>query len=443
MSNATSSPEIPAKKRHDDSTRPTYVREKPDRTNLTIVDDSNNQSVNVKHDLLLSSTTEKPSFHFITKASKSTPVIQTTQAPQSSDSRTLRHRNRSNRVNSVIMPTTYAPPKYYLKHVLPKSTTLSTTSPQIDLNVNFTPSNDTIEHTTIQQHRTIKTIRKFINPIAINNEFAGVGNYNEASEEIVGDYLENKQYDDNKRTIPTHSFTFSSPKVTTPALVIITTPTTSTTQKTTTTPTTASTQKTTTSTTTITTETTAKTTLKPTVTTSASSLDVDQIELTPSISKLNYNEPNLYVAPNKKRFRTTVEVPRPEDLLDREDSLPKQKPDQFPPYKPKPVVKVTQSDLLTNKAADVPKNTSIPARISRVNTAIKSLIALGSRRPNTKTDNQTPNVHYNDIKQRYLFLLKQFANKSNLHEFTEFFCFFAPIFNLTEFYCFFIMIKSG
>ncbi|GJQ67068.1 Cda5 [Trypoxylus dichotomus] len=362
-------PEISLKPRQRDNF--TDLRDVVNYDGLDNDSDINNHSVlNVRNDLTHLTTTQKPSFHFITKASKSTPVIQTvTLTPDNGDVRAYRGRVRASTRN--IMPTTYAPPKHFLKRILPKSPNRK--------------SNNVTESTTIRQHRTIKTIRKFINPIAINNEFASVNNNNDAV-----DYFENKTYEDYlEDDYRNASFTLFSttPKIYTPTFAIITTPiTTTTTQKTTTT-----TQQTTPKSTTTTT-----TTITP-ITTSASNSDVDQIELTPSISNLHYNhEPNLYVAPNKKSFRTTIEIPRPEDLLGIDENRPKPKPDQFPPYKPKPIAK---SDLLTTKThADAPRNTSIPARISRVNTAIKSLIALGgSRRPST--ENQTA-IHYNDVRQR-------------------------------------------
>lgn len=112
---------------------------------------------------------------------------------------------------------------------------------------------------------------------------------------------------------------------------------------------------------------------------------------------------------DQKKFRTTVEIPPPNDLID--DYRPKQEPDQSPDYKIKPIV------LSTTTTTDSPLNTSNPARLSRVNTAIKSLIAFGgTRRQNLKChESQSADSKCNDQKQRYLFLV-MLQKLGNLHD---------------------------
>lgn len=127
----------------------------------------------------------------------------------------------------------------------------------------------------------------------------------------------------------------------------------------------------------------------------------------------------LFENRNTKPFRATAELPSVSEILATEDERTKTKPvgDSAPTFKPKPIVLST--DLRSNPtvknrtmtvtaAADLSRNVTIPARLSRVNTAIKSLTAFGGTRRNSQTskcnENQsTPDTKCNEIlKQRYL-----------------------------------------
>lgn len=120
-------------------------------------------------------------------------------------------------------------------------------------------------------------------------------------------------------------------------------------------------------------------------------------ELKPSS---NYKQ-NAESSP-KRTFQATVERAPIHELLDPED-LPKPDPDLPPSYKVRPFPAPTKA------STDLSRNSSFPSRVSRVNAAIKSLIAVGgSRRLSTKcTDTQTPDVKCNELKQRYLFLIRR------------------------------------
>lgn len=122
----------------------------------------------------------------------------------------------------------------------------------------------------------------------------------------------------------------------------------------------------------------------------------------------------LFANRNAKPFRATAEVPSVSEILAvHDDEQNKKELDSPPTYKPKPFQLSTANDAnQTNKtvAADQSRNFTIPARVSRVNTAIKSLIAFGGTRRNSQSskcnENQTtPDTKCNEIqKQRYLFL---------------------------------------
>ncbi|XP_017776469.1 PREDICTED: mediator of DNA damage checkpoint protein 1 isoform X4 [Nicrophorus vespilloides] len=175
----------------------------------------------------------------------------------------------------------------------------------------------------------------------------------------------------------------------------------STTHRTTTTTagTTTSTAKPTTTTTTARTTTTKTTTTTTTTTTTERPVSSTLIEAQSTEKFKHFVEPSSY-----QRFRNTVEVPHPHQLLVDPEDVAKPEPDQPPTFKPKPptIPKLT-SDAITKTTADsVPRNTSLPARVSRVNAAIKSIIGFGgTRRQNPKcNENQTTNVKCNDLKQR-------------------------------------------
>ena len=106
---------------------------------------------------------------------------------------------------------------------------------------------------------------------------------------------------------------------------------------------------------------------------------------------------------NKETFRTTIEVPKPQDVVINESDLPKPEPDLPQTHKLKSIKQLETLTTLTKLATEGPRNTSYPARVSRVNAAIKSLVAfVGNRRPNVKcSNNQRPTVKCNDSSQRY------------------------------------------
>lgn len=108
---------------------------------------------------------------------------------------------------------------------------------------------------------------------------------------------------------------------------------------------------------------------------------------------------------NTKPFRATVEIPTvPEILASIEEKPSKFETDNPPTYKLKPIQK---PDLTNSTVLDNSRNTSIPARLSRVNTAIKSLIAIGGTRRNVPKCNEkqsAPNAKCNEIQnQRYRY----------------------------------------
>lgn len=246
-----------------------------------------------------SSTTKNITYHFITNPPKRT----TTQTPI-----TTKRYDAPKSANVVedfrnenIHPTTYSPPRNYVKRVTVKPISL----------LSF-----------IGNNTNLKSIRKLINPIDINNVLSTLSNDNtrEGSIEIT-------------TRLPS-------------------------------------------------------TTTKPTVAVTRSLIAEINSELK--------SENDFYQTPPKRTFQATVERAPVHELLDFED-LPKPEPDLPPSYKVKPNPYPSKS------------NSSYPSRASRVNSAIKSLIAVGgSRRHNTKcADTQTPDVKCDDLKQRYLFLLKR------------------------------------
>ncbi|CAH1960769.1 unnamed protein product [Acanthoscelides obtectus] len=101
-------------------------------------------------------TTLKPMFHYITKAPKSTDHV-SNHSVNSSDASV--HKTR------VITPTTYSPPKFFLKDILPKS--LQNPSFGVDTK----NSEDTAQ---TRAYKTLKAVRKLINPINVNHELANI-----------------------------------------------------------------------------------------------------------------------------------------------------------------------------------------------------------------------------------------------------------------------------
>ncbi|VEN58927.1 unnamed protein product, partial [Callosobruchus maculatus] len=101
-------------------------------------------------------TTLKPMFHYITKAPKSTDHISnyTSNNPDITVART-----------KPITPTTYSPPKFFLKAILPKSL------PHPTVGSDTRSSEETVQ---AKAYKTLKAVRKLINPISVNHELANI-----------------------------------------------------------------------------------------------------------------------------------------------------------------------------------------------------------------------------------------------------------------------------
>lgn len=290
-------------------------------------------------------TTEKPAFHFITKAPLSDSIIKTTELVNASVAR------------RPIVPTTYSPPKFFLKSILSKSNSSLPDSEVFSFNAK------------IERPKALKSVRKFINPITVNHELSTTGSSFESAEKLISGLS-----DDNSET----ELTFK-PSVEPSTVRYLVTPSTTTSTSTTTTPRVTTTEKQY-----------KKSQITDKYISEKLSLEKEKLR--------HYIEPDhSNTAPNQKRFRTTVEIPPAHAFVDSEDKQ-KPEPDQPPSYKIKPFPKpIVQSVTKT----DIPQNTSTPARVSRVNAAIKSLIAIGGAR------RQTPKCiepKCNE-KQRYLFLI--------------------------------------
>lgn len=331
-------------------------------------------------------TTENPIyFHYITKS----PASNTTQL-NGEDSLNVDNR-------STILPTTYAPPKYFLKSLLPRPITASTISdsPIFSSNTfNITDNGVVVlskpKHAVHKPHKTIKTIRKLNNTA---NTIEEPPTDNDTNKQVVSSIHFGTGSRQHKPISYRHS-TLVKTKLTNKESL-----STSTVKSSTTSATTATTTTTTTVATTIPTESTTKLTEKLATVTTPRPIDEEYIN-DRIISQYNTEKYRNYIAPkDEKRFRNTVEIPPAHELIYEQEDLPKPEQDQPPAYKPKPIL----LDV-TKTVADAPRTTATPARTSRVNTAIKSLIAFGgTRRPDTKCYD-TPNVKCNDLKQRYLFL---------------------------------------
>lgn len=360
-------------------------------------------------------TTVKPAFHYITKAPKSTTLVSSTEHLNSTDenfgslkSTDINHHQTSTvHRNKIIVPTTYSPPKFFLKSILKKP--ISHTTPIfIPTNISDTQTDHVLRRPENKFYKTLRAVRKLINPVTLNHELSATTGASYASaEQLASDVneelLSNAQdYQDtnslttepkalDSRVSPT-TVRFSSIKPVTIKMRTTTTSTSSTT----------SSVKTTTAKILPSTYSTPITTRKHFNDDYVSERLRSRFENDKMRDYVERDQSN-YTAPVKKRFRTTVEIPPAHEVLDSDD-IQKPEPDQPPIYKPKPVHK----PLSTATKTDIPQNTSLPTRASRVNAAIKTLIANGgARRSNTKcNETQSPNSKCNiDPKQRYLFLI--------------------------------------
>nr|XP_015837856.1 PREDICTED: chitin deacetylase 5 isoform X3 [Tribolium castaneum] len=316
-------------------------------------------------------TTEKAIiFHYITKSSRSTTLVSTESPIKTSTAHSLKNK-------TFIVPTTYSPPKFFLKSLLPKSLTHSTTLPNLS---------DT------KPQKTLKSVRKLISPINVNYGLSTVtGSSFESAEKLV------PEVDSIGNSLPDRGTQSSEEKL---SNEYIDEPTESKDTK-------------------LVTSSESLPASSEAITVAYDSSKADDYYLDDEIvnsheeSKLrHYVEPYdrfINVSSETKRFRTTIEIPPPHDLID--DSFkPKQEPDQSPDYKiqpyPKPIAqtttrKTTTTSTVKTTTTDSP-NTSVPARVSRVNTAIKSLIAVGgTQRQNVKChESQNADSKCNDPKHQ-------------------------------------------
>lgn len=333
-------------------------------------------------------TTEKPIyFHYITKS----PALGTTEL-------NIEDSIKKDNNTSTILPTTYAPPKFFLKSILPRPITASTISdsPIFSFNtLNITDNGVVVvskpKHAVHKLHKTVKTIRKLNNTA---NTVEEQPSDNDTNKKIVSSIHFGTGGREDRPVSYRHSTLVKTKLVNKEPLSTSTVKSSTTSATTTTTTTTIAT--------TIPTETTTK--LTENLATVTTQFPVDEGYINDHIiSQYNTEKYRNYIEPkDEKRFRNTVEIPPAHELIYEPEDLPKPEQDQPPAYKPKPIL----LDV-TKTVADAPRTTATPARTSRVNTAIKSLIAFGgTRRPDTKCYD-TPNVKCNDLKQRYLFLQLQ------------------------------------
>lgn len=294
-------------------------------------------------------TTEKPTqYHYITKPYRGNEGVTNTTTVGYEETPLVR---------KVIVPTTYSPPKFFLKSLLYLTNTSSTEAP---------------ENVANKPHKTFKFVRKLVTPeVELDEAIA----HNTNKEAGYSEHIQPNPY--------RHSTLVRNKPIVNKEIAII-----------------SSSSSTTTSTTTfIPTETTTVQTTQATVEKS-STYQIDEEYLHDRLKSRYTTE--MSVQKPEKRFRNTVEVPPPDQLLYNPEDVPKAELDEPPSYKPKPILKVTTPpDVTTKTVADAPRNTT---RTSRVNAAIKSQIAFGgARRPNTKCNDTTSNVNCNDSKLRYLF----------------------------------------
>lgn len=308
----------------------------------------------------------------------------------------------SNQRNKAIVPTTYSPPKFFLKSILPKSILSSTlldspifnfrsanrsSLPPKQLESSYINKPETVLST---PHKTLKSVRKLINPITVNHALSTTTDVNYDS---IEKFVENEQY--ASAETPLFRAKVESKLFLNEGDLFA--------------PTTIRYKPTVTTSTTSTTTTTTTTIAPPIISAEVHSLRnldeylEDSLELNNNLRQYNDLNSENETITNEKRFRTTVEIPPAHELI---ETAIKQKlePDQPPSYKLKPY---PRPNVPIPTKTDSPQSTSFPVRISRVNAAIKSLIANGgTRRQNSKcNENQTPNTKCNnDPQPRYLFL---------------------------------------
>lgn len=415
---------------HNDIWNVTY---KPKLISLQTQHESNNTNNFPKPFILpIELTTNKPTFHYITKtpeAIENHPVrISVRKSAKTANFNEDRDESPSSsnllaklspttvKVRNIV-PTTYSPPKFFLKSILPKSSA-SHTVPLYSVR----PSNKsdtlntskTIGNTPNKSWKALKAVRKLINPVSVNHDLTSSIQTSYDSAERIADSLPSQSDswnlerlvpldEEQDRTEPIYDFVSSN------------------------------TEK-----------------LPVNITTSKYFNDLNNTKQSSTISSkiehasVVYNKPltnqyiskqiqthidqerskyypdsNLKNTSSEKQhpFRATVEVPPPHQLSAVKVENFKPEPDQPPMFKVKPKLLIRNDTSLPSNITK-PNSTQIPStptRISRVNAAIKSLIAIGgSRRTNSKClENQKCS---NDSKQRYLS--SSFLNCNLLHDYT-------------------------
>lgn len=288
----------------------------------------------------LTSTEAPLHYHYITKPSLSNGLVTTT----------VRHDDTL--FGKAIIPTTYSPPKLFLKSLLYLTNTSSTEAP---------------EHVVNTPQKTLKSVRKLVSP---EPEFDETRAHDTNQETDFSEFVQPNPY--------RHSTHVRSRPILNKQTISSGTTTTT-------------------------------TTTKPEWTKPIKTVQVTEAAV-PKLSTYQIDEKYVHdrltsryntegLQKPEKRFRNTVEIPPPDQLLYNAEDLPKAEQDELPSYKPKPILKL---DVQTKTVVDVPRNST---RTSRVNEAIKTQIAFGgTRRPNTKCNDTTPYANCNDSKQRYLFL---------------------------------------
>lgn len=282
---------------------------------------------------LITTSTETPlQYHYITKTND---VVTTTTTTTTIDEALMK---------KAIIPTTYSPPKFFLKSLLYLTNNASST--------------ETPVHVVNKPYKTLKSVRKLVSPEA------------EADETVVHDTNKEVDFSELVQPNPYRHSTLVRNKPNINKQITISSSS-------------------------------STTTTKPTETVQAtqatvpksSTYEIDQEYVHDRLLSRYTTEG---IQKPEKRFRNTVEVPPPDQLLYNPEDLPKAERDELPSYKP------PKPDVTTKTVADISRNMT---RTSRVNAAIKSQIAFGgTRRPNTKCNDTTSYANCNDLKQRYLFL---------------------------------------
>lgn len=365
-------------------------------------------------------TPRTSSFHYITKLSKSTSMVSTAPSPtlRNSKSKNNHFENVPDDLNrKVITPTTYAPPVLFLKSFFD-----SKLAPN-NVSLRSEPESSTYsEIETNTQPKSVKTYRVRVNPSTINNQLWT--NSNETI--IVNDYLQIKhQLENISDAFFDNNTLFNQPILSSTELFdendtneslnendslsvessyeTVSDASQSSTES-------FKRQKVDT--------TTAKSINLPTKRTltripsdiyNADLFDFD-VDLTNTswlmlLERINNMNGNKSIPILKLSDDTLRESVIPKSLMDflRYESKLSSLEKQVTPVSNPVVEDVTKKATVSSS-----RNTSLPTRVSRVNTAIKSVIALGGpQRQYTKcNDNQTPIAKCKKINQRYLFMVQ-------------------------------------